>query len=45
MRYIIEGELDAPDGRKPIVRVVWFIKTETDVPRLATAYPLKGKSK
>ena len=45
MRYIIEGELDAPDGRKPIVRVVWFIETETDVPRLATAYPLKGKSK
>ena len=26
MRYIIEGELSAPDGRKPSVRSVWFIE-------------------
>jgi hypothetical protein len=42
MRYIIEGELNAPDGRKPMVRVVWFIEKETKLPRLATAYPLRG---
>ena len=42
MRYIIEGELNAPDGRKPKVRVVWFVENETDIPRLATAYPMRG---
>ena len=45
MRYIIEGELSAPDGRQPSVRVVWFIENESNVPQLATAYPLKGKSR
>ena len=45
MRYIIEGELNTPDGRSPSVRVVWFIENESDVPHLATAYPLKEKSK
>ncbi|MFN2452700.1 MAG: DUF6883 domain-containing protein [Pyrinomonadaceae bacterium] len=39
-RYVIEGELPAPDGRAPIVRVVWFIDTGESLPRLATAYPL-----
>ena len=43
--YTIEGGLRAPDGRMPLVRVVWFIETgETGetAPRLVTAYPLKG---
>jgi hypothetical protein len=39
-RHVIEGELGAPDGRAPLVRVVWFIETGEEVPRLATAYPL-----
>jgi hypothetical protein len=39
-RYIVEGELHAPDGRTPLVRVVWFIDTDEELPRLATAYPL-----
>jgi hypothetical protein len=42
MRYIIEGEIIAPDGRSPKVLVVWFIEDETNIPRLATAYPLRG---
>jgi hypothetical protein len=45
MRYIIEGELSTPDERRPAVRVVWFIENESDTPHLATAYPLKGKSR
>jgi len=45
MRYIIDGALDAPDGRKPEVRSVWFIETGDNVPHLATAYPAKRKSK
>ncbi len=39
-RYVVEGEIDAPDGRTPLVRVVWFIDTGEDIPHLATAYPL-----
>jgi hypothetical protein len=39
-RYVVEGGLGAPDGRTPQVRVIWFIETGSDVPRLATAYPL-----
>jgi len=39
--YTVEGTLLAPDGRTPLVRVVWFIETGENVPRLVTAYPLK----
>jgi hypothetical protein len=39
--YVIEGELHAIDGRTPLVRVVWFFDEGQDIPRLATAYPLK----
>ena len=40
MRYVIEGELPAPDGRTPSVRSVWFVKTGEQFPRFVTAYPL-----
>jgi hypothetical protein len=39
-RYVIEGELRAPDGRAPRVRVVWFMATGETTPYLVTAYPL-----
>jgi hypothetical protein len=43
IRYVVEGEIDAPDGRRPRVRVVWFIDAAdvTRTPRLVTAYPLE----
>jgi hypothetical protein len=40
--YSVEGALRAPDGRMPLVRAVWFIESGESVPRLVTAYPLKG---
>jgi hypothetical protein len=40
-RYIVEGELSAPDKRKPRVRVIWFIKIGQNAPLLVTAYPLE----
>lgn len=44
-RYVIEGELETPDGRAPLVRVVWFIEIGAEIARLATTYPLvKGTS-
>jgi hypothetical protein len=44
VRYVIEGPLTAADGRRPNLRSIWFIDTDTDIPRLMTAYPLKGNS-
>jgi hypothetical protein len=41
VRYTVEGPLQAPDGRTPLVRVVWFVDSNGTAPRLATAYPLK----
>ena len=39
IRYVIEGNLETPDGRAPLVRVVWFIGVDEEIPRLVTAYP------
>jgi hypothetical protein len=41
-RYVIDGILEAPDGRAPVVRSVWFIKTGDSAPRFVTAYPLES---
>ncbi|MCC7308658.1 MAG: hypothetical protein IT173_13920 [Acidobacteria bacterium] len=41
IRYIIDGELQAPDGRRPRVRAVWFIEDGDDIPAFVTAYPAK----
>jgi hypothetical protein len=38
-RYVLEGPLETPDGRSPLIRVVWFLPEEDTIPRLATAYP------
>ena len=40
VRYVVEGELETPDGRNPLVRSVWFIAIDEEIPRLVTAYPL-----
>jgi hypothetical protein len=41
-KYIIEGDIRAPDGRPLHIRAVWIIDYDTDSPRLVTAYPIKG---
>ncbi len=43
--YVIEGELQTPDGRNPAIRTVWVIDTGSEIPRFVTAYPLKKKEK
>ncbi|MDD4890933.1 MAG: hypothetical protein PHU85_13510 [Phycisphaerae bacterium] len=40
LRYIIDGWLETPDGRRPAVRAVWFIDAGENVPRFVTAHPL-----
>lgn len=39
--YIIDGPLQTPDGRVPLMRTVWFIETGQTAPYFVTAYPLK----
>lgn len=44
LRYVLEGELLTPTGRRPMVRAVWFIEQGDVVPRLVTAYPLEKEN-
>lgn len=39
-RYEVEGELAAPDGRRPRVRTVWQVDAGGIAPRLITAHPM-----
>lgn len=41
-RYEVDGEVQAPDGRRPRVRTVWQIDEGQIVPRLITVYPLEA---
>jgi hypothetical protein len=43
-KYVVEGELSTPSGRKPKIRTVWLIEKQDEIARLITAYPLKEKS-
>ena len=40
-RYSVDGALETPDERNPIVRTVWMIDRGSDTPRLITAHPLR----
>jgi len=41
-RYEVDGELRAPDGRRPRVRTVWQMDEGQIMPRLITVYPLEA---
>jgi len=41
-KYMIEACLEAPDGRQPRIRSVWFIESGQQVPKLVTIAPLPG---
>ena len=40
--FEIAGPVATPDGRKPVVRVVWMIRQGEAYPRLVTAVPSRG---
>jgi hypothetical protein len=40
-RYQVDGDLPAPDGRRPLVRTIWQMDKGQLAPRLITAYPLQ----
>jgi hypothetical protein len=41
-RYQVEGEIRAPDGRRPRVCTVWQLDEGQVAPRLITAYPVEA---
>ena len=43
-RYDVEGELTAPDGRRPRACTVWQVDEGQIAPRLITAYPLEANA-
>jgi hypothetical protein len=42
-RYEVEGKLNCPNGRSPLVRRVWQVDDGNIAPRLITAYPLEDE--
>lgn len=43
-KYVVDGWLQTPTGRRVAVRTVWIIERERPAPRLVTAYPLEEES-
>lgn len=41
LKYVVEGNLETPDGEVLYVRSVWQVKWGTEHPRLITAYPIR----
>ncbi len=42
-RFEVEGKLETPDGRAPLIRTVWQMDKDAVAPRLITAYPLEAR--
>jgi hypothetical protein len=40
-KYVVDGPLPTPGGKRPRVRTIWSVDLGTDRPRLVTAYPRK----
>ena len=38
-KYVLDGRIESPSGRAPLVRTIWIIDAGQDAPRLVTAYP------
>jgi len=38
-KYIVDGPIETPCGKTPIIRTVWIVDRGRETPRLVTAYP------
>ncbi len=38
-KYILDGPIDPPSGKSPLVRTIWIVDRGQNAPRLVTAYP------
>lgn len=39
VKYVLDGELETPNGDMIQVKTVWIIESGDDIPRFVTAYP------
>ncbi|HNQ95765.1 MAG: hypothetical protein JNJ96_03500 [Anaerolineales bacterium] len=39
VKYVLDGELETPNGVMIWVRTIWIIENNTEIPRFVTAYP------
>ena len=39
IKYVLDGCMESPAGRTPMVRTIWIVDRGLDTPRLVTAYP------
>lgn len=38
-KYVLDGRIESPSGKTPVVRTIWIVDRGQDAPRLVTAYP------
>lgn len=41
VKFVVDGWLTSPEGKRARVRTVWIIESGQEIPRLVTAYPLE----
>ncbi len=41
-KYVLDGSIQTPAHRQPVLRTVWIVDHGTTAPRLVTAYPHDG---
>ena len=39
IKYILDGRITSPSGKKPVVRSIWIVDRDQSTPRLVTVYP------
>ena len=39
IKYVLDGGMETPGGKTPVVRKIWIVDRGLDRPRLVTAYP------
>ncbi len=42
MKYVVDGALPTPVGKRVHIRTVWIVETGRERPRFVTAYPVAG---
>lgn len=38
-KYVVDGRLETPSGKSPVVRTIWIVDRGSHAPWLVTAYP------
>ncbi|MGH8555033.1 MAG: DUF6883 domain-containing protein [Gammaproteobacteria bacterium] len=38
-KYILDGRIESPSGKTPLLRTIWIVDRGKNAPRLVTAYP------